>query len=186
MKKFEWVFALILTLTVVLMVYLESQTYKGESIPSNKETAILTLTARIDKISKQNVEYQNQIDALAQQINALAQQINTIQTQHKPDRGGERGCMMEVTAYWEGSCGKSPNDPDYGITASGEYVQDGFVAAGPEYPIGTRLYIPYFDRIFTIMDRGGMIGNGQLDVYMEDYASCMEFGRRELEVWVMQ
>jgi 3D (Asp-Asp-Asp) domain-containing protein len=101
---------------------------------------------------------------------------------------------MEVTAYdlsYE-SCGKLPNHPEYGITASGEPVKEWYtVAAGKELKFGTRVYIPYFaDKpnggVFVVQDRGGGVGNGQLDVYIEDNASCMEFGRRKLEVWVIE
>jgi 3D (Asp-Asp-Asp) domain-containing protein len=93
---------------------------------------------------------------------------------------------MEVTAYWEGSCNKAPDDPEYGITASGEYVQDGFIAAGPELKIGQKVYIPYFDRTFTVMDRGKDITNGHLDIYMRTAKACFEFGRvKQMEVYVM-
>ena len=106
-------------------------------------------------------------------------------TSTKPDRGGERGRVMEVTAYWEGSCGKAPDDPLYGITASGEYVQDGFIAAGPELKMGTKVYIPSLRKVFTVKDRGGMITNGHLDVYMTTHKACISFGRQTLEVYVM-
>jgi 3D (Asp-Asp-Asp) domain-containing protein len=99
--------------------------------------------------------------------------------QTEPGRGGERGerRIMEVTAYWEGSCGKTPDDPEYGITASGEYVQDGFIAAGQELKIGQKVYIPYFDKTFVVMDRGKLITNGHLDIYMKTEKLCDEFGR---------
>jgi 3D (Asp-Asp-Asp) domain-containing protein len=85
---------------------------------------------------------------------------------------------MEVTAYWEGSCGKAPTHPEYGITSSGKYVQDGYIAAWlKEYPIGTRIYIPYFDKIFTVMDCGSAITKGHLDVYLPTEKLCNEFGR---------
>ena len=124
------------------------------------------------------------------QVYELSAQVKEAQEQQdKPSRGTERvdRRIMECTAYWEGSCGKKPSDPTYGITASGERVQDGFIAAWlKEYPIGTKLYIPYFDRVFTVMDCGGDITRGRLDVYMGSAEECFEFGRVWLEVWEVE
>ncbi len=176
-----YISVLILTVAFVFALASAPSPNKYGIILAKQETAILALTDKVDIIKKQNADYAAQLDKLTQRIADLQTK------QNKSDRFGERGTkrIVEVTAYWEGSCGKAPGDPLYGITASGEYVQDGFIAAGPEYSIGTRLYIPYFDRIFVVMDRGEDITDGRLDVYMEDYASCMEFGRQILEVYTL-
>ena len=106
-------------------------------------------------------------------------------------RGADRSVMMECTAYTSRpeECGKTPDDPWYGITASGAHVEPWHtVAASKDIPFGTRLYIPYFkDKpnggIFVVQDRGGMIGPGHLDIYMEDLKRAKEFGRRTIEVY---
>lgn len=105
---------------------------------------------------------------------------------------------MECTGYSAGyeSTGKRPWQKGYRITASGNKAQEWYtVAAGPELPFGTKVYIPYFkDKpnrgIFVVEDRG--VGNGHLDVYFGDpvvdktaVLKAREFGRRQLEVWVM-
>jgi 3D (Asp-Asp-Asp) domain-containing protein len=174
MKKQEWVFAIVLTLIVTFMVYLESQTYKGESISPQLELACTTLQGHIDKLNTENTHLATQLDTLTAQVRLLQEN-----KQDKSDRSGERGKrrIMEVTAYWEGSCGKEPDDPEYGITASGKYVQDGYIAAGPEFKIGQKIYIPFFDKTFTVMDRGKAITNGHLDVYMKTAKECFTFGR---------
>ena len=74
MKNKEWVFALTLTVIVVFMVYLESQTYKGESISQNKETAILTLTEAINNIDI-NRALIDRIDELTRQNTVLLQEV---------------------------------------------------------------------------------------------------------------
>jgi 3D (Asp-Asp-Asp) domain-containing protein len=109
---------------------------------------------------------------------------------------GERGerRTMEVTAYdlSYASCGKHPSHPQYGITASGVHVTEWqTVAMGPSIPFGTKIYIPYFaDKpnggIFIVEDRGGAITDRHIDVYIASNQECMEFGRRELEVWIWQ
>lgn len=87
--------------------------------------------------------------------------------------------------------GKYPGDPGYGITASGNYVQEWYtVAAGPGIPFGTRIYIPYFadypnGGVFVVQDRGGAIGDYNIDVYVYDKATALNFGRQSLEVQIL-
>jgi 3D (Asp-Asp-Asp) domain-containing protein len=121
---------------------------------------------------------------LRKQIEILQEQV---ERNRPPNRGGERPRKMtvEATAYCKDSCGKEPDDPLYGITASGQIVQDGMIAAGPELKMGTKVYIPYFGKIYTVTDRGGAIDNGDIDVYMESAAECWEFGRRQLDIYIM-
>lgn len=90
---------------------------------------------------------------------------------------------MEVTAYTAGyeSTGKTPEHPLYGVTASGEMVRRGTVAACRAIPYGTRVYIPNYG-YGTVQDRGGAITEGCLDVYMEDLEEALEWGRQFVEV----
>jgi len=104
-----------------------------------------------------------------------------------------RKMIFEVTAYTlrEEECGKSPDDPYYGITASGKKVKAWHTVAAPKnIPFGTKIYIPYFkDKpnkgIFVVEDRGGAIKGNRLDVYMESLSEALKFGRRKLEVYIL-
>jgi 3D (Asp-Asp-Asp) domain-containing protein len=93
-----------------------------------------------------------------------------------------------VTAYTAGaeSTGKSPGDPAYGITASGEKVAEGVTAAcPPSMAFGTRIDIEGVgERVCT--DRGGAIKSGRLDVYMPKLADAIQFGRQRLEVEILE
>lgn len=94
----------------------------------------------------------------------------------------------EVTAYTADyeSTRKQPSDPLYGITASGEVVKEGHTIAAPRnIPFGTKIYIPYFDTIFTVEDRGGAIRGNRLDVYMASRDEARAFGRRSLDVLIL-
>lgn len=95
---------------------------------------------------------------------------------------------FELTAYTSGaeSTGKSPGDAGYGITASGEPVQEGRTVACPKsLPFGTRLEIEGLgERVCT--DRGGAIGEGRLDVYMTDLNDALNFGRQSRQVRVLK
>lgn len=97
---------------------------------------------------------------------------------------------MNVSAYTASTCGKSPSDPWYEMTASGAIASCWYtVAAGPGIPMGTVIYIPYFASQpnggwFVVEDRGGAITNSKLDIYMSTEAECRTFGRRNLECYV--
>jgi 3D (Asp-Asp-Asp) domain-containing protein len=96
--------------------------------------------------------------------------------------------IYEITAYTAGyeSTGKTPDHPEYGITASGVKAKENHTIACPKsMEFGTKVYIPYFDHTFVCEDRGGAITEGKLDVYMPGLQDALEFGRRELEVLVL-
>lgn len=102
--------------------------------------------------------------------------------------------VLEATAYTlrKEECGKSKDHPLYGITASGKYVSEWqTVAMYKSIPFGTKIYIPFFkDKpnkgIFIVEDRGGLIKEGHIDIYMEDLEDALEFGRRELKVYILE
>lgn len=88
--------------------------------------------------------------------------------------------IMEATAYL-------PSDGDgEGITATGLEARHGIVAVDPDViPLGTRLYIPGYG--FAIAaDTGGAINGEIIDLCMESYDEAMEFGRRDVEVFVLE
>lgn len=87
---------------------------------------------------------------------------------------------MEASAYL-------PGDGDgRGITASGMVAQRGVVAVDPNViPLGTRLYIPGYGMAIAA-DTGGAIKGHRIDLLMDSYGEAMEFGRRSIEVYVLQ
>jgi 3D (Asp-Asp-Asp) domain-containing protein len=95
--------------------------------------------------------------------------------------------LYEVTAYTSNfeSTGKHPNDPAYGITASGEHVREGVTAAcPPSMAFGTRLEIEGVgERVCS--DRGGAITEGRLDLYIANLKDAQAFGRQRLNVRVI-
>lgn len=97
---------------------------------------------------------------------------------------------LNASAYTASTCGKAPGSAGYGRTASGAMASAWYtVAAGSGYPMGTVMYIPYFSNQpnggwFVVQDRGGAISNNKLDVYMDTYNECIQFGRRNLECYI--
>ena len=86
---------------------------------------------------------------------------------------------MEATAYLPTDGGGN------GITASGLPAQYGVVAVDTDViPLGTRLYIPGYGEAIAA-DTGGAIYGDRIDLCMESYGEAMQFGRRDVTVYVL-
>lgn len=80
----------------------------------------------------------------------------------------------ELTAYtWTGN-----------PCASGVYPEDGITVASNTIPLGTKIYIEGIGER-TVQDTGGMSG-GVIDVYMDNYNDCIQFGRQSAEVYILE
>ena len=101
---------------------------------------------------------------------------------------GERYLVMEITAYTEhyASTGKTPSHPAYGITASGEKVRNGIVAADLKvFPMHSVLYIDGVG-IVEVKDTGSAIKGNRLDLYFDNEESVWEWGRKMRKVWIVR
>ena len=98
----------------------------------------------------------------------------------EPSRG-ERIIVMEATAYCYGSITKTGTSPVEGRT----------IAVDPEViPLGSRVHVsceswPEIDGTYVAEDTGGAIKGNIIDVYMQDYDDCIQWGRRQVEVRVL-
>lgn len=86
---------------------------------------------------------------------------------------------MEATAYL-------PTDGNgAGITATGIAAVRGVVAVDPDViPLGSRVYIPGYGTAIAA-DTGGAIRGGRIDLCMESYGEAINFGRRNVEVYIL-
>lgn len=94
------------------------------------------------------------------------------------------GCT--VTWYTEATCGKAPDHPAYGVTASGLHVEEGVTCAvDPEViPLFSAVYVKYADGTveqFRATDTG-VIGNW-VDIYTPDYDYAVQCGLQRLTVY---
>lgn len=91
---------------------------------------------------------------------------------------------MKCTAYTAGHDGVGTR------TATGTTVHRGTVAVDQRYiPLGTRMFIvtekgSYVYGIAKAEDTG-MRGDNKLDLYMDTYAECINFGRRDCKVYIL-
>lgn len=90
---------------------------------------------------------------------------------------------MKCTAYTAGHDGVGTR------TATGTTVHRGTVAVDQRYiPLGTRMFIvtekgSYVYGMAKAEDTG-MRGDNKLDLYMDTYAECINFGRRDCKVYI--
>lgn len=86
---------------------------------------------------------------------------------------------MQATAYL-------PTDgSDEGITATGIKARHGIVAVDPDViPLGTKVYVQGYG-VALAADVGGAIVGHKIDLCMEDYSEAMRFGRRSVQVYVL-
>lgn len=92
---------------------------------------------------------------------------------------GCSSCVMEITAYnaTVEQCGKAD-----GITASGTYVTEGRTVACNDFPFGTKLLIG--ENVYVVEDRCGY--DNVVDIYFDSYDDAMSWGRRTMEVIVVE
>jgi len=99
-----------------------------------------------------------------------------------------RRLVMNATAYTAGfeSTGKRPGDPGYGITASGMRVQHGVVAVDPRViPLGTPLFIEGYG-FAVAADTGSAIRGYSIDLFMYNVQDALNFGRRQVTVFILE
>jgi 3D (Asp-Asp-Asp) domain-containing protein len=75
-----------------------------------------------------------------------------------------------------------------GRTASGELVQQGFIAADPRVlPLGTVVHIRAgrYTGTYTVKDTGERIKGRRVDVYVPSYREAKAFGRRPVKIKVI-
>ena len=76
------------------------------------------------------------------------------------------------------------NDP---ITSTGTKPTEGrTIAVDPSViPYGTKVYIPQFDRVFIAEDCGSAIKGNRIDIYMNDYDRCMDWGIKTIDIYII-
>lgn len=91
----------------------------------------------------------------------------------------------KITAYCacKKCCGKSPDDPRYGITATGTRATQGrTIAADPKVlPYGTVVVINGHE--YVVEDCGGAIDGKEIDMYFDSHQEAREWGNQYWEVF---
>ncbi len=118
-------------------------------------------------------------------------------TDYTPSRGADlnyvESLQMKATAYTAdyASTGKSPGEPEFGITASGTVARKNngsysSVAVDPRViPLGTKLYIEGYGYAIA-EDTGGAIKGSRLDLFFNSNSEAENWGVRWVNVYVIR
>lgn len=97
-----------------------------------------------------------------------------------------------ATAYTESEeeCGRPIGHPDYGRTASGEFVKFGYIAVDPDLiPLHSIVYIEgagELDGVYEAKDTGSAIKGNRIDIYLPNKQDALNFGRKEVKIYVLR
>jgi 3D (Asp-Asp-Asp) domain-containing protein len=94
---------------------------------------------------------------------------------------------MNASAYTAGyeSTGKNPGDKGYGITATGEKARHGIVAVDPSViPLGKKVYVEGYGYAMAA-DTGSAIKGHKIDVFYDRLSDALNFGRKNVTVYVL-
>ena len=96
-----------------------------------------------------------------------------------PSRGGERVLSVSATAY-------SAQDPgNSNRTANGSLLHRGIIAVDPSFiPLGTRVFIPGYGEAVADDIGWGIHGN-TIDVAFDTHKEALQFGRKNLELYIL-
>lgn len=71
---------------------------------------------------------------------------------------------------------------DRGLTASGKWAGPGMIASGPEFRFGTIVDLPGWGPL-SVEDRGGVIYNGRIDIWVDSCSEALAMGVQYLGGW---
>ena len=74
-----------------------------------------------------------------------------------------------------------------GITATGTVPRWGTIAVDPTIiPYGTKVYIPQFNEYFIAEDCGGGIKGNKIDIFMNSESQCNNWGKRSIDIYIVE
>jgi len=71
---------------------------------------------------------------------------------------------------------------DVGLMNSGQQTHAGAAACGPGIPFGT-VFVLGDGRMVECLDRGGLVTDCHIDVWMDSCEAAIQWGRQELPAW---
>ena len=92
-----------------------------------------------------------------------------------------RKMQVKATAYTS-----APNEGG-AYAYNGERLRDGHIAADLRVlPIGTKVYIPSLNKIYTVVDTGSAIKNNKIDIWMSSKSQCNQWGVKNITIYVLE
>jgi len=144
-----------------------------------------------EKITKEPVKRVTEIGPRSK-MDAYQVASAGVKTSRSGNLSYSRVLSLSATAYDASSCGKTPGQRGYGITATGAKAQKGVVAVDPSViPLGTKLYIESADGKYVYgyavaADKGSAIKGNRIDLCFNTNSEAISFGRRNVKVYVLK
>ncbi|MBO5143793.1 MAG: hypothetical protein J6C46_12540 [Clostridia bacterium] len=173
----------------------EKQESITKNINSKEEIEISGETLEDETTPKTEVKLENQENGI--KVEEKAENMQNTQT-HTPPTEYLKTIDVKATAYClcKKCCGKSPSNPNYGVTASGFRIIPGqgmkIVASDPKViPLGTKVYIEglYGAKDYgyaTVADTGSAIKNLKIDLYMDTHQMALNWGVKTVRVYILE
>lgn len=191
LKNKKWGLSLILAGMAALNVGFTSQVNAIETEEAAQIQEVGNLPTEIVSVADFSSMNDNKIeisDINVENINAETEtyaenvSVEEVVEEKSYGNGGDYAAVMtmEATAYLPSDGG------GYGITATGIPATYGVAAVDPSViPLGSRLYIPGYGEAIAA-DTGGAIYGYRIDLCMESYSEAMQFGRRDVTVYILK
>ena len=91
-----------------------------------------------------------------------------------------RKMTVTATAY------TSAKDEGGKYAYNGQILRDGHIAADfSVLPLGTKVYIPQFNKVFTVVDKGSAIKKNKIDIWMQTKKQAWDWGIRTIDIYVL-
>ena len=154
----------------------------------------IELTNRIEK-SEEKVSRKGNREDETQHVNYVSYRSLA---ENNPPEEYKDVIPATATAYClcQKCCGKTPSHPYYGYTASGIKIIPGtgmkVIAVDPNViPLGTKVYVDglngAWDYGYAIAaDTGSAIKNLKIDLYMDTHSEALSWGRRSVNIYVVE
>lgn len=163
--------------------------YGVESVPDENLEKGLTRTIRqgVNGMSQNTIRitYHNGAEVSREQVGSVtvrAAQSKVVAqgTITQASRGGQRFDFNEARYMVATAYTYTGNN-----TATGVPPEVGLVAVDPRViPLGSKIYIEGYG-FATAADTGGSIKGDRLDVFLEQYQQCVQWGRRTVKVYIL-
>ena len=154
-------------------VYYENQLAEKDNQINTLETEKIALNQQITDLNNTITELKTKKTTTTSRSTSETREVATT----------DKWIWANVSAYCAcmQCCGKTN-----GITASGtQATANRTIAASSVYPFGTKIEIEGLG-IYTVEDRGGAITGNKIDIYFDTHQEALQFGRRNLQIKVVE
>lgn len=88
--------------------------------------------------------------------------------------------VFKSTAY------TSASDEGGPVAYNGERLREGHIAADLRVlPLGTKVYIPKLNKIYTVVDTGSAIKGNKIDIWMKTKQQMKQWGIQDIEIIIL-